>query len=95
MEQNKVNMDNRDSLGFDRKIKEREKELNKDSPLYEKESFRQIKQHFQNNRLNLNEKAQLYSGEAKKIQNGVPLKFLSADNSGNITLNRESLTVNL
>ena len=93
MDQNKVTMEDRDSLGFDRKIKQKEKELTKDSPLYEKESFRQIKRDFENNRLNLNEKAHLFSAEAKKIKNGIPLKFLTSDTYGNITLNRESLTV--
>jgi len=89
----KLNMDNRDSLGFDRKIKERELELNKDSPLNQKESFRQIKHDHENNRLNLNDKAHLYNVEDKKIQNGHPLKFISADHKGIISINKESMNV--
>lgn len=93
MDSYKLNMNNRDSLGFDRKIKDREKELNQDSPLYEKESFRNIKKDHENNRLNLNDKAQLYNGDARKIQNGTALKFLYAEPNGNISLGKDSLIV--
>ena len=86
-------MGDRDSLGFDRKIKEREKELHKDSPLHEKESFRQIKNDHEHNKLNLNDKAQLYNADARKIQNGVPLKFLIVDNKGIISLSKDSTVV--
>ena len=93
LDHHKINMDNRDSMGFDRKIKERELELHIDSPLHEKESFRQIKTDHENNRLNLNDKAQLYNVEGKKIQNGLPLKFLTADHKGIISINKDAMNV--
>lgn len=86
-------MNNRGSLGIDRKIQEREREINNDSPLLEKESFRNIKKDYDSNRLNLNDKAQLYNHEFRKIQTGTPLKFITADNNGYITLNKEASTV--
>lgn len=95
LDSHQLNMNNRDSLGFDRKVKDKESEMNRNngSPLLDKESFRQIKQDHDKHTMNLNEKAMLFNNENRKMQNGTPLRFIATDAYGNLILNKESTIV--
>lgn len=94
-------MEQRDAIGFERKLKQKEKEL-ENSPPHSAQSgqFKKIQNDYNNNQFNLNDKASLYNISENifkpyhgKIKEGKRLLLIDSDYHGNLRTHSEALEV--